>query len=287
MQLVGLLVLVLLLPAAAPAQSDREKMVQELRKLQWQRGPAEGKIANKATIAVSPGHTFLDGPNTRHFLEIMGNPPRDNHYMIAPENLRWFAVFSFDSTGYVKDDEKIDADALLDTLKTSDGPANEERKRLGMVAIHTDGWHVAPHYSQETKRLEWGTRLRADDGSVSVNYSSRLLGRSGVMRAVLVSAPDSLNQDIAEYKNALKSYQFVGGERYADFKQGDKIAEYGLAALVVGGAAAAAAKSGILKSLGKFLWVILAGAAAGIWALFKKLFGRKDAPVPPATTDQK
>jgi hypothetical protein len=49
---------------------------------------------------------------------------------------------------------------------------------------------------------------------------------------------------------------------------------------VVGGAAAAAAKAGLFKSLGKFLWVIIGGGVMGGWALLKKLFARKEKPPP-------
>jgi uncharacterized membrane-anchored protein len=206
----------------------------------------------------------------------MGNPPRDNHYMIAPLNLDWFAVFSFDPAGYVKDDEKIDADALLRSLKEGDGPGNEERKRFGIASIHTDGWHVPPHYDAGTRRLEWGMRLRDEQGGIHVNYTIRLLGRSGVMSAVLVSSPRTLNDDIKAFNDALAGYQFNAGEQYAEFKSGDKIAEYGLAALVVGGAAAAAAKTGLLTSLGKLLWVVIGGVAVGGWALLKRLLRRKE-----------
>lgn len=100
------------------------------------------------------------------------------------------------------------------------------------------------------------------------------------MSAVLVSSPQSLNEDMKAFNGALAGYQFNAGEQYAEFKSGDKIAEYGLAALVVGGAAAAAAKAGLFKSLGKFLWVIVGGAAMAGWALFKKLFARKEKPPP-------
>ena len=251
-----------------------------MQKLAWQRGPAEGEIAAKAKIQIPNGYAFLDERNTRRFLELMGNPPRDKHYLIAPSNLDWFAVFSFDPVGYVKDDEKIDAAALLDSLKKGDEPSNEERKRLGMSPIYTDGWHVPPHYDSGSKRLEWGMRLRDEKGGMHVNYTSRLLGRSGVMSAVLVSSPQSLNEDMKAFNGALAGYQFNAGEQYAEFKSGDKIAEYGLAALVVGGAAAAAAKAGLFKSLGKFLWVIIGGAAMGGWALLKKFFGRKETPPP-------
>ena len=264
----------------ANAQRDPTVIMQELQKLGWQRGPGEGAIGARAKIRIPEGYAFLDDKSTRRFLELMGNPPRDNHYMISPANLDWFAVFSFDPIGYVKDDEKIDADALLETLKKGDGPGNEERKRLGMEPILTDGWHVPPHYDGGTKRLEWGMRLRDQKGGLHVNYTSRLLGRSGVMSAVLVSSPQSLDQDMKEFNRALDGFDFVAGEKYAEFKSGDRIAEYGLAALVVGGAAAAAAKAGLFKSLGKFLWVIIGGGLMGGWALLKKLFGRKETPPP-------
>ena len=79
--------------------------------------------------------------------------------------------------------------------------------------------------------------------------------------------------------------QFNGGDSYADYRPGDKVAEYGLAGLIVGGAVAAAVKTGVLKGLWK---VIVAGAAA-MWKVLcvgvvvaaiaglKKLFGRKSA----------
>src|SRR5258706_12435261 len=126
----------LLLPGLAQAQRDPVVIMQELQKLNWQRGPGEGVIGPRAKIRVPEGYAFLDDKNTRRFLELMGNPPRDNHYLIAPANLDWFAVFSFDPVGYVKDDEKIDADKLLATLKESDAPGNEERKRFARSPIY-------------------------------------------------------------------------------------------------------------------------------------------------------
>jgi len=91
----------------------------------------------------------------------------------------------------LKDDEKIDPDSLLKTMQSSDGPGNDERKRLGMEALYTDGWQVLPHYDLQTKRLEWGVRLRTARGGQVINYTTRLLGRTGVMSAILVSDADT------------------------------------------------------------------------------------------------
>src|SRR5262249_14414209 len=153
-----------------------------------------------ATLKVADGQAFLDGPNTSRFLELTGNPPRDNHYTILSRDPNWFAVFHFEDRGYVKDDEKLDPDAILKSLKDSDKAGNEERKRLGMPPLYTDGWHVPPHYDTETRRLEWGVRLRGETGAPVVNYTVRILGRRGVMSATLVSDPQHLDKDIVAFK---------------------------------------------------------------------------------------
>jgi uncharacterized membrane-anchored protein len=274
------LIALLMWPILVCAQPDPAAVMAEMKKLAWQKGPAEGRIADKAVIHVPRDYVFLDERNTSRFLELTGNPPRDGHYLFAPASLDWFAVFAFDASGYVKDDEKIDADQLLQALKKSDGPGNEERKRLGMEALYTDGWQVPPHYDTDTRRLEWGMRLRTGSGHYVVNYSSRLLGRSGVMKAILVSDPGNLAADTQQFKAALGQFAYVPGERYAEFKPGDKLAAYGLSALIVGGAAAVATKKGLWGAIVAFLgafWKLLAAAGVALLAWLGSLFKRKKA----------
>jgi uncharacterized membrane-anchored protein len=275
---IAIAVLLACLSALSFAQRDPQQILQEMRNLAWQKGPGTGQIAGKAQIAIPENHLFLDSPNTRRFLELMGNPPRDGHYTYAPSSLNWFAVFSFSDSGYIKDDEKIDPDALLRGLKESDGPSNEERKRLGMGPIHTDGWQVPPHYDLESKRLEWGVRLKTGRGEPVVNYTARLLGRSGVMSATLVSDPNTLAQDMAEFKNSLQKFAFVSGEKYSEFKTGDRVAEFGLAALILGGAAAVATKKGLWGAIIAFFaafWKLIAGVAVAALAALGSMFKRK------------
>ena len=272
-----LTLLVLTLPAAAQQPHDPQDVVKQIQRLGWVLGPADANIGGLATIKVPKGLAFLDGPNTRKFLELNLNPPRDNHYTLSSQDLSWFAVFYFESAGYVKDDEKLDPDALLKSLQGSDDRANAERKRLSMPAINTVGWHVPPHYDPETKRLEWGVKLRQSDvGADVVNYTIRILGRRGVMHVTLVSDPQELDKDIVAFKGALGGYGFVAGEQYAEFKAGDRVAEYGLAALVLGGAAAVATKTGFGKALIKFIGIGVVALFGAVAAFFRK-FARRTA----------
>ena len=258
-------------PGLGAAQTrNPDQVVREITGLGWQHGPTESRIGSVATIKVPEKQLFLDAPNTRRFLELNGNPPRDNRYTLAANDLSWFAILFFEESGYVKDDEKLDADALLKSLRDSDARGNEERQRLGMPALHTAGWHVPPHYDAGTKRLEWGMRLRSDDNRTIVNYTIRLLGRRGVMHSVLVSDAERLDRNIEVFKTSLTGFDFASGERYAEFRAGDRVAEYGLAALVLGGAAAVATKTGFGKALIKFVILGVVALGGTVAAFFRK-----------------
>lgn len=257
------------------AQSS--EMDKKLQALDWKLSPSEGVIANRANVKLDGGLRFLDDKNTSEFLTLLGNLPATNTFTVAKGNLQWFSVFSFLEEGYVKDDEKIDADGLLATLKENNVAGTEERKKRGLPALYLEGWSIPPRYDNANKRLEWATLLRSDSGEKTINFSTKLLGRRGHMNVVLVSSPETLDKDIVEFKSMLKGFDYVAGERYSEWTQGDKVAAYGLGALVLGGAAAVATKKGLWAVLGGLIaagWKVLAAlgvaALAGLGSIFKK-----------------
>ncbi len=269
--------LLTLAPLAGAQTQSAEQRREAFAKLPWQAGPSEGKVGEKAMLAVPDKAKLLPEASGARFLELTGNLPQPGQTILVKGD--WWAVFSFSDVGFIKDDEKLDADALLKSLQDSDGPGNEERKRRGIPTLRTEGWAVPPHFDAASKRLEWGLRLRAEgEAQPVINYTVRVLGRTGYESITLVSDADSLQKDVADLKEVLKGFNFNAGERYAEFKAGDRVAEIGLGALVLGGAAAAAAKAGWFKGL---LGVLLAGwkfvaaaAVAGVVGL-GKLLGRK------------
>lgn len=252
-------------PAADPASIG-----QQMRELNWYKSGSIGKLTDKAEFKVTDDYTFLSAADTDKFLKLNGNLPQGNSYTIASTKTNWFGILNFSPEGYVKDDEKIDADALLKTLKERNVAANEERRKQGYPTLILEGWFFPPRYDTENKRLEWGTKLRDENQNLTVNVSTKILGRSGYTSAILATSPDTLNEDLEDFKKALKNFDYVSGEKYSEWKQGDKIAAYGLGALVVGGAAAVATSKGGLKAIGLAL---VAGVAAA-WAFIKRLFNR-------------
>ena len=260
----------------------------------WTPGPTVGKLGDRATIQVPEGHYFLDRTATRRFLEENQNiPDGDELGTVVRVNSTtgdsWFAVFSYGDTGYIKDDEKdsIDAAALMRNMQKGAQQGNEARAKRGWSALNLEGWHQPPYYDTATNNLTWATKL-SSDGEPIVNHSVRLLGRSGLMSAQLVGDPATIDTATAEFNTMLASYAFNTGSRYAEFRPGDKIAAYGLTALIAGGAGAAAVKTGLFKKFGKLLVLLFVGIAAGIKKLFNALRGevRTERPIPvvPGTT---
>jgi uncharacterized membrane-anchored protein len=246
----------------------------KISKLDWHFDGA-GQIGDQATIKIPTGYAFLGASDTSRFLELTGNLPENDRYTIGPKNLHWFAEFRFEDTGYVADNEKLDPDALLDTLKAGNREQQDEMRQRGLDPLILVGWFVEPHYDLVTKQLEWGLRLRKQSGGDVVNYLIKILGRRGVMDAVLVSDPQSLEQDTREFKSVLQGYSFNQGERYTEFRSGDKLAKYGLSALIIGGATAAVVKTGAFKGLAKLIGIGVLALVGGIGGFFRRIFRRQ------------
>lgn len=238
--------------------------------LNFQVGPATVPVGDNATLELPEGYVFLDAEETVKFMELTQNTSSGREYTFGPEGLDWFAVLEFDDTGYVKDDEEIDADALLESVRVGTAESNKMRRERGWAEMHITGWRFKPRYDAQSNRLEWAIDAQSE-GQTVTNFNTRVLGRRGVTSVVLVAGPEQLDQVVPLFKQVLAGYTFNEGERYAEFKPGDKVATYGLAALVAGGAAAAAAKSGLLKGLWKFIVVGVVAVGAAI----KSLLGRK------------
>lgn len=271
-------------PAAGPEKSEAElekEYQAALEKIGWVR-QGKGVLKKWAEIDIPPGFRFT--PNASDMLKFTGNIPGDNECgVIGTEDLNWWVLFRFDEIGYVKDDEKdeIDADKLLKQERSFEKESNEMRRERGLDELFIEGWAKEPFYNEETNNLEWALLLRSSSGSTTVNYNSKNLGRKGVMDVVLLCDPEDLDATLPQFQSLMRGFRFQQGETYAEYKSGDKLAKIGLTALIVGGGAAVAAKTGLLAAffkffgkLGKAAYLLVAGVVAGIVNAFKRLFGR-------------
>lgn len=265
--------------AASPlqAQDSKSKSVPGLIK-----GPAKAPLEKVGQVDVPAGYIFLDGKATRALMKKFGEPVSGREMgLLRSTNEDWSVMFEFADIGYVKDDDKdkLDADKLLASIKRGNAEANKERVRAGNPPLEIVGWEMPPKYDETTHNLEWAIRATSA-GEPILNYNTRLLGRKGVMEVVLIVDPAKLPATLPTFRNLLAGYSFQTTQSYAEYRPGDKVAKYGLAALVVGGGAVAAAKLGLLASLMVFLkkgWKLVVVALAAVAAFVKRLFSGRGA----------
>jgi uncharacterized membrane-anchored protein len=244
--------------------------------LSWIPGPKTVDLGQVAQLDLPAGYVFLDAADTRKLLETMGNvPDGDEVGLVAPasDDESWFVVFDYRAVGYVKDDEKdkIDAKAILDGIREGTEEANKIRKQKGVSGVHVVGWQQPPQYDASTHNLTWAILGKDDEGGQVVNFNVRLLGRNGYVSATLVEDSEKIAAARPHLDTLLGAFGFKSGNKYAEFRPGDKVAEYGLVALVAGGAGAVAAKTGLLAALikllakgGKAVVLLVVAALAGL-----------------------
>jgi uncharacterized membrane-anchored protein len=276
------LTMALCLPCqAAEPESDKASneaaLKQFLAKYKWVSGPNTGQLADVGQIEVPEGFMMCDGNDTRSILAAFGNMTGTKELgLLAPKSLDWFIVFEFDPIGYVKDDEKdeLDADAMLKSIREGTEYSNEMRAKQGVPPMKIVGWDVKPRFNDETKLLEWAV-LAETEGEQVLNHNTRVLGRKGVMEVALVVGPEIVKETLPVFYKLLDTFKYKEGQKYAEFKEGDSVAKYGLAALVVGGAAVGAAKLGLFAWFAvmfKKLWKLIVIGVVALGAGIKKLF---------------
>ena len=285
-RLFAALALIAGLPAAAQDDAVPKEALQLIDSLRYQSGKINVDAAH-ATLNLNSEFRFLDAADAQKVLsELWGNPPDDEVLgMLVPVSAplsdpkkSWAVVITHENEGYVSDKDAagIDYDAMLKEMQEGTAEANAERKRLGYPEVRLVGWATKPHYDASTNKLYWAKELAFDGGREhALNYDIRVLGRGGYLSLNAVAGMNQLHQIEGEMQKVLALTEFDPGQRYSDFNAStDKVAAYGIAALVAG---AIAAKAGLFAKLFVLLLAFKKFAIVGfiaLAALVRKLFAR-------------
>ncbi len=240
-----------------------------------------------ATLNLPEGYRYLDPDQSdRVLVDLWGNPPGPKTLgMIFPPNIQpttegsWVVVIRYEEEGFVKDDEadSINYSDLLKEMQESAKETNEERKKKGYDTVEIVGWAEQPSYDKAAHKLYWAKNLKfSDSAENTLNYDVRVLGRRGVLSLNAVSTMAKLTTVKADMKDVIGFVEFNEGNRYTDFNPNiDKVAAYGIGALIVG---TVAAKAGLFKGLFALLLAgkkFVAIAVVALFGLIAKLFSRK------------
>ena len=288
------LLLALASPALADPAADHKKAVHSAleRALKAAKhGPTTVPLRDQASLKLPKGDQFIPKDEGTALMTAMGNQEGDEFVgLVVPDNkdegLSWVVDISYQNAGYVKDDDakNWNADDLLKSLKDGTAAGNEDRRKQGIPTFEVEGWVEKPTYDQAKRRLVWAASLKneGDAKATGINYNTYALGREGYISMNLLTDLADIETYRPRVKALLANLDFAKGKRYADFNGStDKVAEYGLAALVAG---VAAHKLGFFALIAAFVVkgfkVIALATIAGLAAV-KRFFGNK----PSAATD--
>ena len=244
------------------------------------------KLPNgKASLRLGSQYRYLDAAETEKLLVAWGNPPeasKDTQGTIVPQGVdpfgenAWAVVLTYIDDGHVDDSDarKIDYAEMLEDMQKSARDENPERQKAGYGTLDIVGWASAPRYDDVSHKLYWAKELKFNGAEVNtLNYDVRVLGREGVLSMNAVGTMSQLSAIQQDMQSLLKVAEFDSGQRYADYnKSTDKVAAYGLGALVAGGVAA---KLGLFAKLGVMILAfkkVLIAAVVGIGALVSRWF---------------
>lgn len=281
--------------AAAPTPSDASLAQAQIRSIADRLHPVRGDIRiaeASATLHLGDDYYFLPANEAQLVLtEAWGNPPetvRNVLGMVFPADRTfaddtWGAVITYQATGYVSDSDAgaMDYAELLTTLRGDEQAVNAERARRGYPATHLVGWAQQPSYDARAHSLIWALDIQfAGQTDNSLNYDVRLLGRNGVLSLNMVTVMSKLEETRAAAQRFASAAEFTSGARYADYREGDRVAEYGIAGLIAASVGATVAKKAGLLALilafGKKIIIFLIAGVAIAWRWLRGLFGRRE-----------
>lgn len=247
-------------------------------------GPAQLPWVNEATMSLPEGFIYVPRPQADQLMDAFGNSYDERFIgLVFPaDDANWLVVAEYEHSGHIADDEARDwdTDELLSQLKAGTKEGNKRRREQGIGELEVLGWAEEPSYDPATHRLIWSLAARdtasAPGEPQTINYNTYVLGREGYVTLNLVTDSEAIATDRAAAHTLLAGLAFDPGRTYADFDAStDKVAAYGLAALVAGVAAKKlgllAAAAAFLVKFGKLIAVAVLGGGAALW---KKLRGK-------------
>jgi uncharacterized membrane-anchored protein len=253
-------------------------------------GPADVALRDIAALHLSDDYFFIPASEGSAFMHALGNQTDDRFVgLVFPKanDALWYVSVDYNDSGHVHDDDakSWDADELLQSIRDGTEAANAERSKQGIAPLDVVGWAEKPFYDETTHRLVWSVLARSRDvpaeEEATINYNTYALGREGYFELNLITTEKAIAIDKRHAGTLIAALDYKPGQTYGDYNRGtDRVAEYGLAALVGGIAAKKLGFFAVIAAFfAKFAKVILIAAAAGGAALFK-LFRRNRPQLP-------
>jgi uncharacterized membrane-anchored protein len=206
-------------------------------KLDWKTAGDHKLPKSNSTISLPKGFALLTGFEAESAPLIWGEPTSDFLEGYLCDICDFSNVITFENfkTGYVSLDDlsELDPQNLLSKITQDVEEANEERRKTGAQEKHVIGWIQEPIHIKQTNTIYW-----AMEGGSGINENNTVsvkairLGREGYEKISWIPLKSTYHSAKGHLDVILGAHRFDPGYRYSDFKEGDKVSECGITALV-------------------------------------------------------
>jgi uncharacterized membrane-anchored protein len=256
-----------------------ERRAAEIGKLNWLH---EGKLQlalSNSTLSLPVGYHAVLGTDANRLVELVNAQSEKiaDAYLIDPTSGSEMVIEYVDS-GYITLDDlsEMNPTKMLQDIKDATEDGNSARRAAGINEMHVTGWLQQPTFDRSTNTAYWALGATSGGGGL-VNAIALRLGRNGYEKFIWITSPDQFSYVGGMLDVVLRTHSFDAGYRYSDHIGTDKVAGYGIAALVGAAAGAKAVKiaaAGGLILLLKKLWFLPIVLIGVVWGAIKKRLAR-------------
>ncbi len=294
MKLIPIIFLSLLFSTKSIAEIDRtfplsdDEYFQKINTLNWQYSSPIVLDSHDATIIHNEEFEYLNDANEVNQYQFWHTGQEDTfrdflafYYYDSEDYFKSINLVlnKFNNDGYVKlDDWKdLNPDDLIRQKKENAKINNEKRKEIGFDLVENVEWIEYPSLDKNSNSVSYSFKVTWSDGSENMNKFLIILGRNGYSEFEIVSTY-GFEEEFKAARNLSyflqNNFSYNPQFEYKDYKPGDKVAAYGIAALVATslGVKGIAKAGGILVALKKFWYILL----LPFIFLFRLITGRKD-----------
>jgi uncharacterized membrane-anchored protein len=288
-----------LLVGAVPATAEQwtypqtgEDIQAAFEALHWEVEAGRYELtASSSTVSLQQGDYLLRGIDAQRYEFLMtGVEYPETEAVIANADSSERVVFEYSEAGYVTDDDwsDLDADALLEEIRTGTEEANKQRVVNGLPPLTVIGWVERPRFDAERKIAFWALKAKEGEDEI-INAVALPLSRHGYHKVTWVGDAGHYKETPRILQAALDGHAYETGYRYADYVDGDALAGFGVASLVAASAGGSKVGKGVLAAFiaaivlfAKKAWFLVFVAIGGIWMGVKRLFSRTGERRPPS-----
>lgn len=244
-----------------------------LSKLDWKSGGQYKLPKSNSTLSLSDNYILVTGEDAVSIYSTEGDPDSLEALVIDVNDFETPILFHYFDVGYLPthDWNEFDSKKFIGEVIKGAKEGNKERLKKGKAEFQILAWHQEPILDKQTNTIYCAAECFYEDKKVVSSFIVRP-GREGFELIAWASTNTPSIAFDSYLEPILRGHSFDPGYRYEDYKQGDKVVAYSLAALTASTVIGKVAKVGSYKFLKRLALYVVTFPI--VFYVFRRIFRR-------------